>query len=188
MTGTIPSARLDRAAFHATIHIAAVLGALVLSAAAANAHVTLETREAPVGAPYKAVFRVPHGCGTSDTIKLRVRIPDGVIAVKPMPKPGWTLDTAKGKYDKPYAYFHDTTLSEGVREVSWTGRLPDAYYDEFVLSGFLAADLPAGSTVYFPVVQECQDGVHRWIEIPEAGKTPADYKEPAPGVKLLPKR
>lgn len=188
MTGTILSARLDRAAFLATVRIGAALATLALTATGALAHVTLETREAPVGAPYKAVFRVPHGCGTSDTIKVRVRIPDGVIAVKPMPKPGWTLDTAKGKYDKPYAYFHDTTLTEGVREVSWTGRLPDAYYDEFVLSGFLAADLPAGSTVYFPVVQECQDGVHRWIEIPEAGKAPADYKEPAPGVKLLPKR
>lgn len=31
----------------------------------ANAHVTLEQREAPVGAPYKAVLKIPHGCGTS---------------------------------------------------------------------------------------------------------------------------
>ena len=38
-----------------------VLGAAGVAAfvGAASAHVTLETREAPVGAPYKAVLRVP---------------------------------------------------------------------------------------------------------------------------------
>ncbi|QQO12846.1 DUF1775 domain-containing protein [Bradyrhizobium diazoefficiens] len=42
--------------------------------------------------------------------------------------------------------------------------------------------------LYFPVVQECESSVNRWIEIPEGGKSSADYKEPAPGVKLLPKQ
>jgi uncharacterized protein YcnI len=36
------------------------------------------------------------------------------------------------------------------------------------------------------VVQECEKGVHRWIEIPAAGKTASDYKEPAPALKLVP--
>jgi uncharacterized protein YcnI len=154
----------------------------------AFAHVTLERQEAPVGAPYKAVFRVPHGCGTSPTVKLRVRIPDGVIAVKPMPKPGWQIDTVKGKYDKTYTMFHSREVTEGVKEVSFTGRLSDDNYDEFVMSVYLTEDLPAGSVLYIPVVQECESGVHRWIEIPEAGKEARDYKEPAPGLKLLPKR
>ncbi|NUB17353.1 DUF1775 domain-containing protein, partial [Azospirillum brasilense] len=45
----------------------------------------------------------------------------------------------------------------------------------------------SGSVVYFPVVQECEMGVHRWIEIPEPGKTDHDVKEPAPGVTLTAK-
>ena len=57
-----------------------------------SAHVTLEPREAPVAAAYKGVMRVPHGCEGAATISLRVRIPDGVIGVKPMPKPGWELE------------------------------------------------------------------------------------------------
>jgi hypothetical protein len=69
------------------------------------AHVTLETQEARVGEPYKAVLRVPHGCEGAATTALRVRIPDGVIAVKPMPKPGWTLATTNGKYSKTYRFF-----------------------------------------------------------------------------------
>ena len=111
-----------------------------------------------------------------------------MIAVKPMPKPGWKIETVSGNYPKTYSYFHGAKLSEGVVEVSFCGgHLPDSYYDEFVFTGFLAADLEPGKTLYFPVVQECEKGVHRWIEIPAAGKSSRDYPEPAPALKLLPK-
>lgn len=158
-------------------------GALVLSTSA-FAHVTLETQEAPVGASYKAVLRVPHGCDGAATTALRVKIPEGVIDVKPTPKPGWTINIVNGKYAKTYRLFK-AQVSEGATEIDWSGgKLPDAYYDEFIFRGFLASDLEPGKMLYFPVVQECEKGVHRWIEIPKEG---TDYPEPAPGLKLLPK-
>ena len=40
-------------------------------------------------------------------------------------------------------------------------------------------------TLYFPVVQECEQGVHRWIEIPAAGQHWGDLKEPAPFVRVI---
>ncbi|TDM67946.1 hypothetical protein CEE99_13615, partial [Lactobacillus crispatus] len=44
---------------------------------------------------------------------------------------------------------------------------------------------------YFPVVQECEQGVSRWIDIPAEGQGGGGHehgsKTPAPGVKLLPK-
>jgi uncharacterized protein YcnI len=163
-------------------------GALCLTSIAA-AHVTLESAQAPVGAPYKAVLRVSHGCEGTATIALRIRIPDGMIAVKPMPKPGWKIETVNGKYPKTYNFFHGAKLSEGVVEISFSGgNLPDVFYDEFVFTGFLADDLQAGKMLYVPVVQECEKGVHRWIEIPAAGKSSHDYPEPAPALKLMPKR
>jgi uncharacterized protein YcnI len=160
---------------------------LVLATGSAYAHITLETEQAEAGSSYKAVFRVPHGCDGSATVKITVKIPEGFIAVKPMPHPGWKIDLVKGKYAKAYDYY-GSKIDEGVTEVTWSGgNLPDAYYDEFVMRGMLAADLPAGM-LYFPVVQECEKGVDRWIEIPEAGKTAEDYETPAPGVKILPKQ
>ena len=93
--------------------LAASFGLFAFGAQPSQAHVTLEQREAAVGGPYKATFRVPHGCKTSPTLKLRVRIPDGVIGVKPMPKAGWQLDIVKAKYDKPYKMFH-STVTEGA--------------------------------------------------------------------------
>jgi uncharacterized protein YcnI len=156
---------------------------------AASAHVTLETSQTPFGAPYKAVLRVPHGCEGAATTTLRVRISEGFIAVKPMPKPGWKIDTVVGKYRKTYTYFHAAKLSEGVTEIRFSGgSLPDAYYDEFVFVGFAAGDLEAGKVLYFPVVQECEKDIHRWIDIPADGKSPGDDAEPAPALKLLPKQ
>ena len=124
----------------------------VLCGSAVHAHITLEQKEAAIGSSYKAVFRVPHGCGASPTVRIRVRIPDGVVGVKPMPKPGWQIDLVKGAYDKSYAVYHGS-VSEGVKEVAWSGgRLPDDYYEEFVFTAFLTDALVPGRMLYFPVV------------------------------------
>lgn len=170
------------------MRLGAAVGATMLAVCGeAGAHITLEAAEAPVSSTYKAVLRVGHGCEGSPTVAVRVQIPDGVIAVKPMPKAGWELTTKVEPYAQPVKYYEDT-LTEGVREIAWTGgKLPDAWYDEFVFRGRLP-DEGAGTTIYFPVVQECEEGVHRWISIPAEGKTADDYEEPAPGVTLTPKQ
>jgi uncharacterized protein YcnI len=164
---------------------ALALAMLVATPVAADAHATLEVQQAKVGQTYKAVLRVPHGCAGAATLKVRVRIPEGFYAVKPMPKAGWTLETVKGRYAKSYDNF-GTAVAEGVVEIVWTGSLPDEHYDEFVFRGTLAKDLEAGRTLYFPAVQECADAAERWIEIPAAGQSEQDLKFPAPSLKLLP--
>ena len=154
------------------------------AASSASAHITLESREATIGSSYKAVFAVPHGCAGSATIKIRVQIPEGVIAVKPMPKPGWNVEAIKGKYAGDYDY-HGAKLSDGVKEVVWSGgKLSDDNYDEFVISTFLTGALKPNTTLYFPTVQECEQGISRWIDIPVDPAHAHDSKSPAPGVKL----
>jgi uncharacterized protein YcnI len=172
-----------------TAYSLGVAAIVMLAASSARAHVTLENRQATPGSFYKAVFAVPHGCSGSATVKIRVQIPEGVIAVKPMPKPGWNLDIIKGKYAAEYD-FHGARVSEGVKEVSWSGgKLADDNYDEFVVSSYLTGGLKPSTTLYFPVVQECEQGVSRWIDIPVEGQAghSHDEKSPAPGVKLTPK-
>ncbi len=159
-----------------------------LAALPAAAHVSLENRQAAVGSYYKAVFTVPHGCAGSPTVRIRVQVPEGVIGIRPMPKAGWTVEVVKGKYAASYD-FHGAKLSEGVKEVVWSGgRLADDHYDEFVFASFLTPSLKPNSMLYFPVVQECEQGTSRWIDIPAPGAGHShDDKSPAPGVKLLPK-
>jgi len=163
--------------------------AAVLAAAPAYAHISLETKQATIGSSYKAVFMVPHGCAGSATVRIRVQIPEGVIAAKPMPKAGWSVEAISGKYTSEYDY-HGSKLSEGVKEVVWSGaKLPDHNYDEFVISTYLTPGLKPNSMLYFPVVQECEQGISRWIDIPKEGADGRghDSKSPAPGVRLMPK-
>src|ERR1700761_491910 len=169
--------------------VLASLAVAALAAAPACAHITLEGREATIGSSYKAVFVVPHGCAGSATTKIRVQIPEGVIGVKPMPKPGWNVEAIKGKYAGDYDY-HGAKLSAGVREVVWSGgKLSDDNYDEFVISTYLTGALKPNTTLYFPVVQECEKGISRWIDIPanDDAAHAHEGKTPAPSVKLMPK-
>jgi uncharacterized protein YcnI len=164
---------------------AAAAAAALLFALPAFAHVELETDRAPAGSSFKAVLMVPHGCAGSPTVAIKVQIPAGVVHAQPMPKPGWTLTTVVKKLDQPVKYY-DTTLTEDVREIEWSGgSLPDAWYDEFVFVAHLP-DRP-GEVVRFPTVQQCANGVHRWIEIPAQGQDAEELKEPAPAVTLGPK-
>jgi len=157
-----------------------------VAATGAAAHIVLETPQAKLGAAYKAVFKVPHGCEGSPTVEVRIDIPEGVIAVKPMPKPGWTIALTKGSYARSYAFYHGETLSEGVHQVTWTGGpLPDEYFDEFVLSTYIAGEAEPGRVIYFPVTQRCEKGEQHWVEIPGTGQSAHALKFPAPQLTLV---
>ncbi|MXQ13492.1 DUF1775 domain-containing protein [Microvirga makkahensis] len=160
--------------------LAAALSALAMPALA---HVSFETAEATPNATYKAVLRVPHGCDGQPTLKVRVRIPEGVVDVKPMPKAGWKLETSRGAYVRAYQV-HGEAVSEGVTDIIWSGSLDDAYYDEFVFRAYFTDAYQPGATVYFPVVQECEKGVAEWVQVPGAGEDPHQLVSPAPGVRI----
>jgi periplasmic copper chaperone A len=149
----------------------------------AFAHVTVDPREAMADGYARLAFSVSHGCDGSSTVAVRIRIPDGVLSVKPQMKPGWTVDIKTRTLEGDLPSLHGKTITETVDEVAWRGGpLPDNLYDTFGLSMKLP-DRP-GKSLYFPVVQECDKGVHRWIEIPAAGQRSDDLREPAPTVRL----
>jgi uncharacterized protein YcnI len=155
--------------------------ALLSISAPAFAHSTFLVQEAKIGASFKAVLRVPHGCGTEATHTVRVQIPEGFFAVKPMPKPGWELATTKGAYENTYLN-HGTEVKEGVKEIVWSGGdLPNEFYDEFVFTGTFADTLPEGP-FYFPSIQECATGEEAWLDTSGA----EGVEMPAPKINLIP--
>ncbi|MFN6978484.1 MAG: YcnI family protein [Gemmobacter sp.] len=160
------------------------LAVLALSAPAALAHATFEQREVTHNVRERMVLRIPHGCGDEATLRVRVSIPDGINAVQPMVKAGWTLSTVRGPLAQPY-HSHGMEVTEGVREIIWEGELPSEFYDEFVFRARFTEALPAGEMVHIPVVQECANGAERWIEIPAAGQSAGDLRYPAPAVRVM---
>ena len=159
----------------------AAAAALLAMSGIAQAHATLEQPDAIIGATIKITLRVPHGCAGEATNAVRLEIPEGVYAVKPMPKPGWDLSTEVGAYAAPYDN-HGTEMTEGVRAVTWSGGvLPDAHYDEFTIRGTVGPELRAGGTLRFPAVQTCATGTAAWTDTSGARGVP----NPAPSLALV---
>ena len=72
-------------------------------------------------------------------------------------------------------------ITTGLLSVTWSGgRLRDDMFDQFFLR--IAVPNKVGKTLWFPIVQRCAKGVHRWIEIPQKGKP--EPESPAPGVLI----
>ncbi len=158
--------------------------AVIALQSSAFAHITLATGETRASTYYKAVFQVPHGCDGAATQSIRIQIPEGVIGVKPMPKPGWTLNVTRGAYAKSYQS-HGKAETEGPKEVAWSGgSLSDDNYDEFVFTSFIT-DFPSGQVIAFPTVQQCAKGEVRWDQIASSGENPHSLKLPAPMLRIV---
>ena len=159
---------------------------MLTAAAAAQAHITLDTPEAETGKPYKAVLRVGHGCEGSATKQIIVTLPDGLRGAKPMPKPGWTLTTTRAPLKTPYES-HGKTIADELAEVRWTANteadyLQDAWYDEFTVRAMLPAE---PGELWFKVRQVCVKGEWNWADLPGAGKTAT---APAARLRVVPAR
>ncbi len=149
-----------------SMHLAAA-AVSCLVAGSAQAHVSLSVSEVPAGATTLIGFGPGHGCSGSPTVAMRIQIPAGLSSVKPVAKPGWDINIV-----------HD---AEGaVTEIDFTGgNLPDEWYDQFWIRAKIDAETPAGTHIWFPIVQECVEGANHWVDTPVDGQPEPD--EPAPG-------
>ncbi|MDE1174272.1 MAG: YcnI family protein [Parvibaculaceae bacterium] len=171
----------------------ALAGCIALSAPA-FAHITAQPNQAMWGHYFQTSFSVPHGCDGAATTSIKISIPEGLVSVKPQMKPGWKIKLTMRKLETPVKGDGGRMITETVSEVEWKGGpLPDAYYDTFGLVMKLPpmpdhdmAGMDKGMPVYFPVVQTCQTGMNKWVNIPAAGQAWHDVKDPAPYVNVLP--
>jgi uncharacterized protein YcnI len=169
--------------------VAGVLAALVLAAAPASAHVTVNPSNAAQGGYSKLTFRVPNEKDTGATTQVEVDLPQDtpIASVSVKPTPGWTATATKSKLDKPIKS-DDGEITEAVTKIVWKADTPEAaiqvgQFQEFDVS---AGPLPTAEKIVFKALQTYSDGdVVRWIEEPAAdGKEPA---HPAPTLKLAAK-
>lgn len=149
----------------------------------ARAHVSFAEPGATAGSWYKGALRVTHGCKGSATHTVTVQIPKGVVAARPMPKPGWTIATRLAKLDQPFE-LHGRRITETVAEITWSGgRLENAHFDEFSI--LMRLPDRAGK-LHFLVSQICDQGRHDWVQVPPPGKTVHDLEAPAAELELIP--
>lgn len=148
----------------------------------ASAHVTVSPEEVPAEGYAMLTFTVPHGCDGAATNRVSIKMPPEVISATPGVVGGWKIRSVEGKLPEP-AEQHGETITEGVREVNWTGGpLPDGQLQQFPLSVALSGE--EGETSEFKVVQGCEGGAETaWIRsVPASGEEP---DHPAPAVELV---
>jgi uncharacterized protein YcnI len=139
--------------------------AVLLLAAPAQAHVTVNPSEAPKGGFTKLSFRVPNEKDVA-TIKVEVALPtDVTIAeVSTRPVPGWTVAADKTR-------------------ITWSGgTIEPGQFQEFDVS---VGPLPDSvDRIVFKALQTYADGeVVRWIDDPPAAGA-AEPDHPAPVLTL----
>ena len=132
----------------------------------ASAHVTLTEPEAKPGTHYLAHFKVGHGCDGSPTTGLSINIPDGVSAVEPQAKLGWSADLVHDGKRVSAVNFSGGTIAANVP-------------DEVVISMMLPETL---GPLVFTANQTCEKGSEYWSELPAADGH--KLQNPAPILKL----
>lgn len=164
---------------------ALLAGGLVASLAVpAEAHVTLNPREAPKGGRARFDIRVPNERPDASTVKVDVQMPEEHVfpTVRVLPVAGWTYTIAKKTLATPIKE-EDGEITEAVASITWQGGTikPDEFMEFPISMGPLPTD---ADELRFKSIQTYSSGeVVRWIEVPEAGKPEPEH--PAPVVKLV---
>jgi uncharacterized protein YcnI len=146
-----------------TAVLGAVVAALTAVAAPAWAHVEINPGQAAAGARVRLTFEVPHGCGESATTGLSIELPAGSSGPAPEGA-GWTTEV------------------EG-NVVTWSGGRVDAHALGIFAMTLTLPGTPG--TIWFRTVQTCEQGAHRWVEIPAPGRNGQDLESPAPALVLV---
>jgi periplasmic copper chaperone A len=164
--------------------ILATAVATLASTTAVFAHATFANQPAKVGSYVAATLQVPHGCDGKATNEVQIKLPEGFISAKPMPKAGWDVEVITGDYQNSYDN-HGKAVKSGPVEIRFkNGDLPDNFYDTFVVYGKIAAGDPQ-TGLAFPTVQLCgADAKVAWDQIAAPGQDPHDLDGPAPILKL----
>ncbi|WP_213450439.1 YcnI family protein [Rhizomonospora bruguierae] len=164
--------------------LAAVAAGVLVLAAPASAHVTVNPKEAAQGGYTKIAFRVPNEKDDASTVKLEVTFPADtpIASVSLKPVAGWTAQADRAKLAQPVKT-HNGELTEAVSKVTWTAAadavIKPGTFQEFEVS---LGPLPQVDQIVFKALQTYSDGdVVRWIDTPTDGAEP---EHPAPVLKL----
>lgn len=153
--------RTWRWSFQLMLVVGATLG---LWGAPAWAVVEARPGQVEAGTGADVDFVVSQGCDSSPTTSVAILLPKEVSGT-PQPVAGFGAAVAEGQ------------------AVRWTrGTLPANQTQAFRVH--LRLPNAPGATLYFPVIQSCQQGEIRWIEVPSAGQDPRQLKRPAASLRL----
>ncbi len=164
--------------------VVGALGAVVVSAAVASAHVVVTPSSTAPGTEAEMTFRVPSEEPTASTVKVVVTLPTdhplAEVEVKPMA--GWRIAVVEAKLATPIVD-EGTTITTAPHTVSWTATSKASWIapEQFQDFSISAGPLPASGAVTFAAQQFYSDGtVVNWDQPTVAGQPEPEH----PGAEL----
>lgn len=169
-----------RFAAGAALGVAVVL----MMAAPALAHVTVDPGTATKGGFSKLSIVVPNEMDSANTVKVDVKFDENhpLASVSVKPKAGWTPQVITKTLKTPLQT-DEGQVTEAVSEIVWSGgTIAPGQFDEFEIEvGPLPTDI---NVLLFPTVQTYSDGTEvSWIQQSFEGQPEPDH--PAPALNLI---
>lgn len=155
---------------------------VVLTPAAAFAHVEITPSSAPRGSDAELSFSVPNEEATANTTQVVIVFPTDhpIPTVDVLPLAGWSYKVDTTHLSKP-VQTDDGPVSDIVSQITWSGgAIKPGEFQNFVVS---AGPLPDADQIVFKALQTYSDGtIVRWIETPSSNGVEPEH--PAPVLTL----
>lgn len=150
----------------------------------ASAHVGITPDKTTANSYALLTFGVPHGCEASGTTKITITLPAELDDAQPTVNPNWTVQKVVEQLPEPKKTADGASVTKRISQIVYTAKAPldPEFRDALVLSVKLP-DL-AGKTLYFPTLQNCEQGQTDWSEIAPEGQDAHALKAPAPAVTV----
>jgi len=164
--------------------LGAIVGAIVVGASSASAHVTVDPGTATKGAGDQVLtFRVPNEMDNANTTQVKIQLPQDhpIAAVDVLAMPGWTTKVETVHLATPIQT-DDGTVTDVPSVITWTGgQIKPGEYGEFRV---LALGLPDDTdSLTFKTVQSYDNNQDvAWIDATVAGQATPEH--PAPVLTL----
>ncbi|MBO1269694.1 YcnI family copper-binding membrane protein [Arthrobacter cavernae] len=179
---------MNTSSLRRTLSATAVAGgtaALMLAGlSAASAHVGIDPNKTEANSYALLTFGVPHGCDTFGTTKMTITLPEELDDATPTVNANWTVEKVTQTLAEPKKLADGTSITKRTSQIVYTAKAPldPQLRDALVLS----VKLPdaAGKTLYFPTLQNCEQGQTDWAAIPKEGQDAHSLKSPAPSVTV----
>ncbi|WP_346960551.1 YcnI family protein [uncultured Arthrobacter sp.] len=150
----------------------------------ASAHVDATPDSTAANSYALLSFAIPHGCEHSGTTKMTITLPPELNDAQPTVNPNWTAAKVTEKLAGPKKLADGSSITKRTSQIVYTAKAPLSPELRDVL--VLSVKLPdtAGKTLYFPTLQNCEQGQTDWSEIPKDGQDEESLQSPAPSVTV----
>jgi len=173
-----------RRALSATAVASGTAALMLAGISGASAHVGVSPDNTTANSPALLTFAIPHGCETSGTTKMTITLPAELNDAQPTVNPNWTAAKVTEQLPEPKKLADGSSITKRTSQIVYTAKSPlnPEFRDVLVLSVKLP-DTP-GKTLYFPTLQDCEQGQTKWTDIPQDGQDEESVKSPAPSVTV----